>query len=146
MSEPAEQVRTLHGWIELVDCSVIWAADAVTQDILLLTEGDPNWESDGVLWNEDSTTIVGLEFLRWNEAPPDMSVFFAPVCRHLRSEEYLTFECKFKFGRLTSTLMVVLVSGRGVYTADGYDLAKEIMKLSILGKNTETTEGEQSLL
>lgn len=147
MSETADPVRTLHGWLELVDCSVLFNPNAVTQDLLEIVEQDPAWECDGVLWNEDNTSIISMELLRWDEpAPSDMASFFEPLTHHLLSGEYLVFEGKLRFGHLTNTLMVLLVSTRGVFIADGKGLAAEIKKLSGVDDPLPTAEEEESLL
>lgn len=146
MSEPVEPINVLYGWIELVDCSVLFNPNAVTADILALTEEDPYWESDGILWNEDNTVILGLELFRWNQPAPEVAEFLYPVTRHLLADEYLTFECKFRLGQLNSTLIVALASSTGVYVADGGNLAKGIWKLANTGRTLPSEEDEDLIL
>ena len=118
-----------------------------SQDLLELIEQDSAWQCDGVLWNEDNTSIISMELIRWDEpVPSDLAAFFEPLTHHLLSGEYLVFEGKLRFGQRTNTLMVLLVASRGVFIADGKDLSREIKKLSGVDDPSPTAEEEESLL
>lgn len=113
-----ESDAVITAWGELTETSALIDSSNITAVLCQLGEDDINFFSEGVIWNEDNSMIVSMEFLYYDQEPPNFDELFQPLLPYLRHEEYMIFEVKHRFGYRPRSLVQYLISGRGVFSCD----------------------------